>query len=101
MQSVLCASFIAFHFAFFFFLTISIKIVNFFSCCYRELTEGRSHYLKWWWVHEVEGEKVVDTHSLEGEHCAGHVGPLYLRHGCGQHLVPVSPLCVQPGHSYE
>ena len=47
-------------------------------------------------VHEVEGDEVVDAHGLEGENGGGQVGALDLRHGRGQHLVPVGTLSVQP-----
>ena len=54
-----------------------------------------SPYLHGWWVHEVERQKVVDPHCLERKHSGGKVGPLNLRHSRRQHLIPVSPLCVQ------
>ena len=47
-------------------------------------------------VHEVEVDQVVDTHRLQLQDYGSQVCPLYLWNGCGQHLVPVGPLCVEP-----
>ena len=50
----------------------------------------------WWGIHEVECEQVHHTQRLQQQYHVGQVGALDFWHRCGQQLVLVLTVGVQP-----
>lgn len=53
-----------------------------------KLVHGLQDIVLWWRVHEVEVQQVLHVEALEEQHDVGQVGPLDLRNGRRQQLVP-------------